>query len=240
MARLITETIDMSNLQILKEGYDDDSKPKTLKISGPFMEANKRNANERIYPDEELTPAVERFIQEIVEPGRGIMELEHSDQCVINPERACARILKVWQDDDTWMGESVILATDEKHGIKGTPKGDIVASLLNYGTAMGVSSRSVGEVSESDGTVSKLTIITLDIVTNPSIQEFCTSNGNRFVNGILESKQFMVDTHGTVVECAYDKFQKSLSHLPNTNISSKKAEYAGTCLHQFFKDLANA
>lgn len=237
MAKLITETVDISNLTLIKEGFDGDNKPKTLKISGPFMEANKKNANERIYPSDELNPAVEKFIKETVEPGRGLMELEHSDEVVINPERACARILKLTQDGDTWIGESVILATDKEHGIMGTPKGDLVASLLNYGTALGVSSRAIGNVNESDGMVSDLNIVTLDIVTNPSIQEFCTSNGNRFVKGILESKQFMVDVHGSIVEKAYEGLEKKLSKMPNTFITEKKAEYAGLAVCRFLDDI---
>lgn len=60
---------------------------------------------------------------------------------------------------------------------------------------MGFSTRAVGEV-DDDGTVSELKLCTVDCVSEPSIGQFCESNGDRFVNGILESKSFMITNHG--------------------------------------------
>ena len=164
------------------------------------------------------------------------MELEHPDNIEINPERSCARILNLTEDKHQWIGEAVVLCSDEKFGVKGTPTGDVLAGIAAYGTKFGVSSRAMGDVSK-DGVVTNLHLVTCDVVMNPSIGEMVASNGNRFVNGILESKQFVINQHGKIVEKAYTKLEKSLSKMPNTFISSKKNDKIAAALHDFFEGI---
>lgn len=231
--KLIVEN-DLHGLELVKEAYDP-TKPRTIKFSGPYMVANKRNANSRVYPAETLNPAVEKFITEMVDTNRALQELEHPEEVTLNPERVCARILKLEREGDTWYGESVVLASDEKFGIKGTKCGDLLASLIEYDTQIGVSSRALGEVAE-DGTVSDVQIITCDVVLNPSIGQFVDSKAaNRFVNGILESKEFIVNTHGEILEKQYNAFEKKLKHLPKKQ-SLKEAQLS-KAIHDFFKSL---
>jgi len=115
-------------------------------------------------------------------------ELEHPSSPEIDPMRASARFLSIKEDNKNWIAEGVILCSDEKFGIKGTPCGDVLASLTNYGTKWGLSTRALGDVDESTGQVKDLQLCTIDTVTNPSIGEMVSSDGDRFVNGILESK----------------------------------------------------
>ena len=82
----------------------------------------------------------------------------------------------------------------------------MLASLTNYGTKWGLSTRALGDVDESTGEVTDLQLCTIDAVVNPSIGELVSSNGDRFVNGILESKQFVCNIHGEVIE---EKFKES-------------------------------
>ena len=77
--------------------------------------------------------------------------------------------MSLTEDKNVWIGEGIILCSDEKFGIKGTPCGDILAALTNYGTKWGVSSRAVGEVDESTGIVKEFHLICLDTVLEPSI-----------------------------------------------------------------------
>ena len=231
--RLITE--NAAPVELVKEAFDP-GKPKTLKFKGIFLQSEKRNGNNRIYPYKELKPEVDRFIEEMVNTDRALSELEHPERADINPDRACARILSLEEDNKQWIGEAVILASDEKHGIKGTPCGDILAGIANYGTAFGMSSRAMGEV-DKEGIVSDLHLVTIDAVLNPSIGEMCNSNANRFVNGILESKSFAIDTHGRIVEHAYERLEKKLSKMPHTQISKQKAEYLGAAVTEFFNSL---
>ena len=64
-----------------------------------------------------------------------------------------------------------------------------------------------------------------------------TADGTRLVNGILESKQWVCNNHGQLVECAYTKFETGISKLPNTFDSKKKAEFIGSKLKSFFDDI---
>ena len=154
----------------------------------------------------------------------------------IRPQESAIRILSMKEDNKCWIGESCILASQPEFGIRGTPKGDILLSLVQYGTKVGFSTRAVGEV-DDDGVVSNMKLCTIDCVANPSIGQFCESNGERFVNGILESKNFVITQHGDILEAKYDTFENKLAHMPNTFILSKKAEHVGNAFHEFLESL---
>lgn len=230
--KLIVES-DMRKMELIKEAYDP-SKPQTIKLRGVFMQAETQNANSRKYHLEELEREVEKFKKEKIDTGTALSELEHPDTVEINPDRVCARILGLEQDGNDFIGEAVVLASDEKFGIKGTPKGDLLAGLLNYGTRCGFSSRGVGEVSE-DGWVKDFNLLTIDTVLAPSIGIMSQSNADRFVNGILESKEFIVNTHGEILEKQFDRFEKKLKKLPSKQ-SAKEARLS-EAVHEFFKSL---
>lgn len=232
--RMITES--SPDIEMITEDFDP-TKPRIMKFRGIFMVSEKRNGNKRIYPYEELKLEADRFVEEMVKTDRGIMELEHPSSSEIDPARACARILSIEEDSKQWIGEAVILCSDEKFGIKGTVCGDTLAALTNYGTKWGVSSRAMGSVDERTGIVSDLHLVTLDCVLNPSIGEMCTSNGNRFVNGILESKSWVCNNHGELVESKFNAFEKKIAKMPKTHITSKKAEYLGAAVTDFFDSI---
>ena len=230
--KLIVEN-DLRKMELIKEAYDP-SKPQTIKLRGVFMQAETQNANSRKYHLEELEREVEKFKKEKIDTGTALSELEHPEEISINPDRVCARILGLEQDGNQFIGEAVVLASDEKFGIKGTVKGDLLAGLLNYGTSVGFSSRGVGEVAE-DGWVTDFQLITIDTVLAPSIGIMSQSNANRFVNGILESKEFIVNTHGEILEKNFESFEKKLKKLPSKQ-SAKEAQLA-EAVHDFFKSL---
>ena len=232
--KMITEST--SDIEMIKEAVDPNL-PQTMKFRGVFMVSEQRNGNGRIYPYEELKKEVDRFRVEMIDTDRALMELEHPSSCEIDPTRACARILKIDEDNKSWIGEAVILCSDKKHGIKGTVCGDTLAALTNYGTKWGVSSRAMGTVDEKSGIVSDLHLVTLDAVMNPSIGEMVTADGNRFVNGILESKQWICNIHGELVESKFNALEKSLAKMPNTFDSKKRAAHVGKALTDFFNSI---
>ena len=206
-------------------------------MRGVYLQCEVRNGNNRIYPYEVLKECVDQFITEKIETKQALEELEHPEVTTIQPDRVCARTLSLVEDNKQWIGESVILASDPKHGITGTPCGDLVKSLLQFDTAIGHSSRGVGDVDKRTGTVTDYQLICIDTVLSPSIGIFNTTNASRFVNGILESKNFIINTHGEILEDAYNKFEKRLSKTPKTYVSSKKADYIGNAIECFFKDI---
>lgn len=234
--KLIVES-DIKKIDIIKEEFSKD-KPNTIKLKGPFLEYGLKNGNNRTYLKEELEEQVKKFDEEMIKTGRALCELEHPDTIVISPENACARILSLTQNDadNQFIGEAVVLASDDRFGIKGTPKGDVLASLLQYGTAVGFSSRGVGEVG-SDNIVRDYQLVTVDCVLQPSIGKYSESNAGRFVNGILESKEFVLNHHGFLVEKAYNKVEKDIEKSSHTYINSKKNEIAAQAVYDFFKNL---
>lgn len=179
---------------------------------------------------------IDRFDREMIQTGRALGELEHPSVPEISPDNACVRILSLKEDNKSWVGKSCILASCPEYGIKGTPKGDLLLSLVQYGTKLGFSTRALGDLSEDESEVTELKLMTIDCVTSPSIGIFCDSNGNRFVNGILESKQFVCEFHPKC-ERAWDGLGKKLSKTPNTFVSEKKAEFLGAAVHEFLESL---
>ena len=238
MAKLITDTTKSFECELLTESMGE-SKIPTYIIKGIYAQADVRNGNNRIYPYEDLKKEMDRFDKEMIKPGRALGNLEHPNHPEIKPEEAAVRILEIKEDNKSWIGKSCILASHPDKGIKGTPQGDILLGIVQYGTKVGFSTRSLGVVSESTGEVQDLHLCTIDCVTNPSIGCFCSSNADRFVNGILESKNFVISTHGEILEETFNVLEKGLSKTPNTYIASNKAEYLGGVITNFFNALNN-
>lgn len=229
--RLIVEN-DFNDYEVVKDDLPDKNqdKPLQIKLRGIFIQTDKKNANDRTYKYEDMIKPVNSFINEFVNQGRALGELEHPDYAYINPNNSAIRItnLREIPDAKAWLGEAIVLASDPKHNIIGTPKGDILASLIQHGTKLGFSSRGVGDVDESSGTVKDYTLVTVDAVANPSI--------GIFAEGILESKKFMLDVHGDVIEVPYQKLEKKLESLPKK--TDLKNKFIAEALTKFIKDIS--
>lgn len=235
--KLITET-DFRDYKVSKEPIG--KCPECLKLKGVYIQCDKPNGNNRVYAYDMMKPEVDNFIREFVEQGRAFGELEHPDRVEIDPKNAAIRITNLEENerDRNWVGTAVVLASYPEYGIKGTPNGDIVASLLAYGGRLGMSTRGCGEIHESEegDEVVDFKLSTIDIVCNPSIGEFCDASGQRCVNGILESKEFMINEHGCIVESAYTNLEKKLSKLPKK--LDAKTQLVNMAVRNFFKDIA--
>ena len=220
--KLITENDFWGDYEVIKENVE--GKPRQIKLRGPLMQAEKENMNKRKYPYDEMKKEADRFNEEFIKTGRALGELEHPDYAYINSERAAQRIISLKEGDNkTFIGEAIILATDDEHNIKGTPLGDITASLIQYGTRLGQSTRGVGRL--ENGVVKGYKLSTVDVVSDPSIGEY--------VEGILESKDFMINTHGVVTEMCYDRLTNQLKHLPN----HEKSQYVEKAVNDFIKNI---
>ena len=237
MAKLITDACSTEGFKFITESVKSKDKPPMYILEGVYAQAEVVNGNQRSYPYKLLKSEIERFDKEMIQTSRALGGLEHPDYPDIKPDDSCIRILSLKEDNNkTWVGRSCILASAPEWGIKGTPKGDLLLSLVQYGTKVGFSTRALGELNEDETEVVAMNLCTIDCVLNPSIGSFCNSNGNRFVNGILESKTFVCDLHNRV-EPVYETLEKRLSRMPNTAISSKKAEFLGAAVHDFFESL---
>ena len=142
---------------------EEDNGKKSHKIKGIFMQANIKNRNGRVYPQEVLEKEVGRYNKEFVQRKRAFGELGHPDGPTVNLERVSHLITKLEGDNKgNYIGEAKI--TD-------TPYGKIVKSLIDEGAQLGVSSRGMGSVKESNGDTiveDDFQLICFDFVSEPS------------------------------------------------------------------------
>ena len=192
--------------------------PSNLFIQGPFLMADTANRNNRVYPLEEMLKEVNRYSSEMVVSKRATGELNHPTTPEVNLERACHVVTELKQNGNIFEGKSKVLST---------PMGQIVRSLIMDDVKLGVSSRALGRVDTVKGVnrVSDFRLVAIDVVADPSVP-------TAFVNGILESKQWILADDGQF-EPFYEKFEKQISSLPKFN----KDKYLKECIIQFINTL---
>ena len=148
-------TFDQANvvLENANEGKD-------LYMKGIMIQGGVRNANQRVYPVNEIGRAV-KTLNDQIEGGYSVLgEVDHPDGLNINIDRVSHMITKCWMDGDNGYGKLKILPT---------PMGNLVKTMLEAGVKLGVSSRGSGNVAEDgSNTVSDFEIITVDVVAQPS------------------------------------------------------------------------
>ena len=132
---------------------------KTLYMEGVCIEGGVKNANERVYPVEEISRAVESVNKQVHEGYSVLGEVDHPEDLKINLDRVSHCIDKMWMDGPAGYGKLRILPT---------PMGQLVKTMLDSGVKLGVSSRGSGNVNDGNGQVSDFEIVTVDIVAQPS------------------------------------------------------------------------
>ena len=160
MALLLKEhlTFDNAQMKVLSEDSAD-GKGKDLYMEGIFIQGGVKNANQRVYPVQEISKAVET-INEQLKSGYSVLgEVDHPDDLKINLDRVSHMIQKMWMDGPTGLGKLKILPT---------PMGKLVEAMITSGVKLGVSSRGSGQVNEGSRHVSDFEIVTVDIVAQPS------------------------------------------------------------------------
>ena len=192
----------VDEFEIIEEETNKNS-PANLYIKGPYMMAEGVNKNNRMYPLHELEREVERYNENMVVPGRAMGELNHPSSADVDLERACHMVTELSQDGNVFYGKSKVLTT---------PCGHIIRSLVNDGVTVGMSSRALGTLEEAGGhsTVRNMKLVAIDAVADPSFPK-------AFVNGILESKQWVLAEDGKYEE-TYEAFEGSLKKLPRKEI----------------------
>lgn len=217
--RLIVDnsTIDKEQYEYIMEEKDRNS-PSTLYIKGPYMMAEGVNRNNRLYPLQEMVREVDRYKTEMIGNARSLGELNHPQSAEVNPERACHIVTELHQEGNVFMGKSKVLST---------PCGLIIKSLINDGVKLGMSSRALGKLDEVGGKniVKDLRLIAIDCVADPSYPK-------AFVNGILESKQYVLKESGQYEE-VYNTFENKLKSLPKHDVES----YLKESILEFLKNI---
>ena len=149
-------TYDQARVQILHEGEEG----KDLYMKGICIQGGIKNANQRIYPVNEIGKAVKTLNDQIGSGYSVLGEVDHPDDLKINLDRVSHMITEMWMDGPNGYGKMKILPT---------PMGQLVKTMLESGVKLGVSSRGSGNINEyGSGEVSDFEIITVDVVAQPS------------------------------------------------------------------------
>jgi len=153
----LREHLTFDQAQIVLENANEG---KDLFMKGICIQGDVRNANQRVYPVNEIGRAVKTLNDQCKNGFSVLGEVDHPEGLNINLDRVSHMITDMWMDGPNGYGKLKILPT---------PMGQLVKTMLESGVKLGVSSRGSGNVSE-DGSnvVSDFEIITVDVVAQPS------------------------------------------------------------------------
>ena len=157
MRNTLREQLTYRQAQLVTEAKDENGN-KSLYMEGIFVQGDKRNQNQRIYPVSEITKAVNSVQDRINSDITVLGEADHPEDLNINLDRVSHKIESMWMNGSDGYGKLKLLPT---------PMGNICKTLIESGCRIGVSSRGSGNVDDR-GMVSDFEIITVDIVANPS------------------------------------------------------------------------
>lgn len=175
--KLIREEVE--KVEVLTEKVNG---KQTLFIKGPFLQTEQPNRNNRYYRFDIMEREVKRYSENYICKGRALGELGHPDGPTINLDRVSHKIVSLEQRGNDFIGKAQILST---------PMGKIAESLLKDGVTLGVSSRGIGSLKQSDKGYNEVgedfvLATAADIVADPSAPD-------AFVQGIMEGKEWVWD-----------------------------------------------
>ena len=179
---------------------------KALHIEGPFLVAEKKNRNGRLYEYNTMRKEVARYTEEYIDKKRAFGELGHPETPSINLDRVSHMIVSLKEDGTQWIGKAKILDT---------PMGNIARSLIEGGAQLGVSSRGMGSLKLNKEGVSVVQpdfylATAADIVADPSAP-------GAFVQGIMEGKEWML-VDGVWTEVDYSRAVQEVKQASKQDI----------------------
>jgi hypothetical protein len=180
---------------------------KSLFIEGPFLVAERKNRNGRLYKEQTMRKEVNRYTEEYINKHRAFGELGHPDTPTINLDRVSHLIVGLRQEGNDWIGKAKILDT---------PMGTIARNLIEGGAQLGVSSRGMGSLK----TINGVNVVqddfylatAADIVADPSAP-------GAFVQGIMEGKEWML-VNGVWTEQNYDESRSQIRQASSKEIEA--------------------
>jgi len=252
MLKLIVEDNDYSRATVVESTAEEMKLDKyhPLLLRGIFARADAVNRNARFYEFNVLKDEMDKYVNEKVNRGMAVGTLEHPADNKTDPEKIACKITKLECDaaNKCWIGESRILYSDPVHNVSGTPLGDVTKALFDADVPLGFSTRGCGELHDYHGSfdgidtggltdselknvkvVRPYSIFCIDVVSEPSVGIFC--------EGILESKEFMVDMHGQIVECALNQYERDINSSTKTFDLDKKREIYKAAFDTLLKKL---
>jgi len=160
--QLLRDYYPLSNLQIISENKVTGK----MKLRGTFQRADEANQNNRIYPKSILEREVKK-LQDLIKENRLVGELDHPNYDVVKLSNASHKITDLRMEGNEVIGELELLST---------PAGQVAQALVRDGVELGISSRALGSLKESEAFPGKkevnedLNVKTWDLVTDPSVE----------------------------------------------------------------------
>jgi hypothetical protein len=214
LIREVTESVSFVVENKLGKGKD-------YFIEGVFLQAELKNRNGRMYPEQVMDTEVGRYMESLVKQNRAYGELGHPDTPSINLDRVSHLIVDLRKEGTNYIGKAKIMET---------PMGNIARGLLDGGANLGVSSRALGslrmnkegvQVVQDDFMLSTAA----DIVADPSAPD-------AFVRGIMESVEW-VFVDGKFEQRQIEETKKLIQKAP----SKRLTEASISAFQNFLKNL---
>ena len=130
-------------------------------LSGIMQKADHVNGNGRVYPHRVLMKEIGNY-KKLVKERRALGELDHPDDSVINLKNASHLVTDIWMEGKDVKGKIKVLDT---------PAGKVLQELVKANVNVGISSRGMGSVTESNGQTmveDDFQLICFDMVSEPS------------------------------------------------------------------------
>jgi hypothetical protein len=163
MSQLLTEyrpfNTDPTIAEAARKSLNEGGK---LILEGVIQRAGAKNQNGRVYSKDILEREIENYKKGPIAERRALGELDHPDSSIINLNNVCINMLDIWWDGDDVVGKLEVLST---------PSGNIIKELFANNITVGISSRGMGSVQESQGILrvqEDFEILCWDMVSNPS------------------------------------------------------------------------
>jgi hypothetical protein len=214
--KLITEKIEEAKV-VITEGKNGTKK---YFIEGVFLQGDIKNRNGRMYPVGLLEREVAKYDADYIQSGRALGELGHPEGPTINLDRASHLITSLKKEGTNFVGKARLLET---------PMGKIAKSLLDEGVRLGVSSRGLGTIRESNGCKvvcdDFMLATAADIVADPSAPD-------AFVNGIYEGKEWIWN-NGSIHEEQIEQIKRRIDQAAQNQLEERKL----SAFNQFLQNL---
>jgi len=130
-------------------------------LSGIMQKADHVNGNGRVYPHKVLMKEIKNY-SKLVKERRALGELDHPEDSVINLRNASHLVTDIWMEGKDVKGKIKVLDT---------PSGKVLQELVRAEVNVGISSRGMGSVTESNGQTmveDDFQLICFDMVSEPS------------------------------------------------------------------------
>lgn len=216
------EAVSLSNWmeESFVEKMDENNQPiigKYKYITGIFAQSEVINGNNRVYPYEILSEAVDK-IQPKILASSAIGEMGHPDTPGLKYERACILTTQLMMEGNNARGKARVL--------KSVPLGQLLEGLITDGVRIGVSSRGRGSLGNNNRVTKFWFVAPADVVPDPSAPD-------AFVTAIEEKRDWLVNEQMMTEEVYYGLKQDIIQSKNSKSFDVNKIKILKDFINKF-------